>query len=577
MAARTTLNPTVVAVTTVTLAVSCGSELPTRSAVLITLDTTDPAVLGCYGSTEGATPHLDALAASGIVFEDARTVAPLTLPAHASVLTGLVPLRHGVRRNGANALAAEATTLAERARERGLATGAVIAAVVLDPAFGTQQGFDTYDYPPMPDGPAEHLRAARTADEVAGRAELWLSTLDPDEPFFLWVHFFDPHQPLTPPEPFASRFADPYVAEVASMDAGVGRVLAKLEELGRTDDTLVAVVGDHGEGRGRHGEKTHAAFCWDTTLAVPLIVRDPWSGRSGRDGRVASVVDVYPTLLEALRLGAPGDVDGRDLAGPVGDEVRHVYFESYFGTMAFGWSQLAGAADHAGKYVHSSSPQFFDLANDPDETTNLLDERAAHVQALREAVQRFDARPKLPVSSGLAEYRGLAREIERLGYAGAGERPEEEFPPLADLDRPSPHDRIDDYAAYVRAEELLALDEPAAARELLRGVVAGNPEQRKAWLALGTAAQALEDWQEAADAFERAAVGGSRITALLNRGVCLANLGRTDDAIRSVESALAATDGPPGALELLATLHRRNGDEDAARRVDARRLNRGSR
>jgi arylsulfatase A-like enzyme len=546
-------------------------ELP-PSFLLLTLDTTDPAALGCYGGPAGLTPHLDRLAREGIVFEDARAVAPLTLPAHASLLTGLYPVRHAVRRNGETRLADEALTLAERAREHGYQRAAITAAVVLAPEFGLAQGFELYDAPATPDDVEEHLAASRPASEIAARAARWLAERDRARPFFLWLHLYDPHFPYAPPPAFLRRAGgDAYLGEVAAMDDAIGTVLAELERAGLYEHALVVAVADHGEGRGRHDEETHGAFVFDSTLRIPLVARLPGGVRAGERVRApVSQVDVAPLAASVLGWEASRgelSLDGHD---PLrGGELAGVYFESYFGTKSFGWSPLAGWTDGRMKYVHSSAPELFDLAADPGETRNALDDGTREVARLRARIDELCARPRL--ARPLLEDAGdLQREIERLGYAGTGSGADEADPePLATSASPSPHRMTAAYADYMEGRKLFEEERsPDQAIRLLERAVLANPENHKAWFTLGLARQGLERFAAAADAFRRvlAVPGGERIPAQLNLAVSLYNLDRRAEALRELESALAETDGPPGALELLVRLL-----EESDRSEDAKR------
>jgi arylsulfatase A-like enzyme/Tfp pilus assembly protein PilF len=549
-------------------------ELP-PSLLLLTLDTTDPAALGCYGGPAELTPHLDRLAREGILFEDARAVAPLTLPAHASLLTGLHPVRHSVRRNGETRLPDEALTLAERARERGYQRAAFTAAVVLAPEFGLAQGFELYDAPATPDDVEEHLAASRPGSEIAARATRWLAERDQDRPFFLWLHFYDPHFPYDPPRAFLERAGgDAYLGEIAAMDDALGTVLAALERAGLLDLTLIVAVADHGEGRGRHGEETHGAFVFDSTLRIPFLARLPGGVRAGeRVQAPVSQVDVAPLVASVLGWEPAGALalDGRDPLG--GGALGGVYFESYFGTKSFGWSPLAGWTDGRFKYVHSSAPELFDLAADPGETRSALAEETREVARLRRHIEELCARPRL-ARLPLEEAGNLQREIERLGYAGAGLGADEDDPePLATSASPSPHRMTAAYADYMEGRKLFEEEQsPEQAIRLLERATQANPENHKAWFTLGLARQGLERFEAAATAFRRvlAMPGGERIPAQLNLSVCLYNLGRRDEALSELERALAATDGPPGALELLIRLLGESGRSADAERARLR-------
>lgn len=560
---------------------ACSRSEPPPSLLLVTLDTTNPEALGCYGGPAGLTPHLDRLAREGILFEDARAVAPLTLPAHASLLTGLYPPRHSVRRNGETRLPEEARTLAESARARGYQSAAFVAAVVLAPEFGLDQGFEEYDAPATPREVEQHLAASRPAAEVAARARKWLAGRDRERPFFLWLHFYDPHFPYAPaPEFLARAGGDAYLGEVAAMDAALGSVLEELEREGSLARTLVVACADHGEGHGRHGEETHGAFVYDSTLRIPLVVRLPGGARAGERVRTSvSQVDVVPMVAAALGWPADESLDGRDalsvgaLSGGAlpGETHPGVYFESYFGTKSFGWSPLAGWTDGRAKYVHSSAPELFDLEEDPGETRDVLAPDGA--EELRARIAELCARPRL-ARAVLAQHDDLQREIERLGYAGAGLDAELEDPePLDASPHPSPHRMVAAYAAYMQGRKLHEeRGSPTRAAELLERAVAANPENHKAWFTLGLVRLGQRAYGPAAQAFERALAvpGGERIPAQLNRAVCLYNLGRLPEALQELETALAHTDGPPGALELLVRMLEEAGRAEDAGRARAR-------
>jgi len=558
------------------LSAACGEVERPPSGLLITLDTTNPEALSCYGAPAGWTPHLDRLASEGVLFEKARTVAPITLPAHASMFTGLTPLRHTVRRNGSMVVPPEARTLAELAREKGMRTAAFVAAVVLDSEFGLDQGFETYVDPQTPANVEEHLEASRPAGEIVEEAIAWLGGGREDEPFFLWVHFYDPHFPYKPPGDWLSKAkGDAYLAEVGAMDAALGRLLEYMEDRGRFDDTFICAVADHGEGRGRNGEETHGYFVFDTTLNVPLIVR-PLTGQGSAGIRVdspVSVVDVFPTFVNALGLGAAGDIDGVDLlAGPLAAD-RGVYFESYFGVVAFHWSQLAGWADAEGKFIHSSQPEFFALKADPAESTNLFGSRPELAEPYRAAVEALCARPRLEHELLDDEYLGLMGQIERLGYAGAYTDELGAPEPLEPSTAPSPHESIQIYSDFTRARRLMVEEgDMAQAGALLARVVRSNPANHKAQFHLGMCLKDTERFVEAIAAF-RAALqyrGGERIPAELNLAVCYYNVGQTGLAIDHLKSALEETVGPPGAMKLLIQLLDQAGREAEAQRYRER-------
>ena len=291
--------------------------------VVITLDTTRADRLGCYGHAEAGTPHLDGLASRGSRFANTFAHTPLTLPSHSSIFTGFYPNRHGVRDNGVFKLHEDMETLAEVLYAKGYDTAAFVAAKVLSRKFGIAQGFDTFDET-MPPGEVE-----RNAGAVIDSTLEWLKHQG-DRRFFVWVHLFDPHMLYRPPEPFNSRFADPYDGEIAYMDSQIGRLIEWLEQRQLFDNSAIVVVGDHGESLGEHGEPTHGYFVYDSTLRVPLIVKP---GVAAPVARVVEdlvrVVDVTPTALSLLGYPAPSSLDGVDVASLVRGETGTIEVESY--------------------------------------------------------------------------------------------------------------------------------------------------------------------------------------------------------------------------------------------------------
>ena len=300
-----------------------GRSAGPRSVLLISIDTLRADRLGSYGYAGAATPVLDGLAARGLRFARAATTVPLTLPAHTSLMTGTFPSFNGVRDNGSFYADDKLTTIAETLQARGYRTGAFVAAFVLDRRWGLAQGFDHFfdDFDLSRFEMSAGLDAAqRPGPEVIDKTVAWLDD-DRNRPFFAWVHLYDPHSPYAPPEPYRSRFPataqGAYDGEVAATDAQVGRLLQHLEASGRLASTLVVVVGDHGESLGEHGEQQHGFFVYDAAVRIPLIMAGP-----GVPSRVITeqvrIVDVMPTVLAALSLETPSDVQGVNLL-PLGE------------------------------------------------------------------------------------------------------------------------------------------------------------------------------------------------------------------------------------------------------------------
>jgi arylsulfatase A-like enzyme len=458
---------------------SCAKEA--RSVLLVTLDTTRADALGAYGRTPSVTPNLDQLAQDAMLFERAFSVAPLTLPAHASMLTGLTPLRHGVRDNGLVALPSSAVTLAEVLHGAGLETAAFLGAAVLERGFGLEQGFETYAPPARRFyGEAEPGYAERPAGEVVARALEWLAGRDEERPFFLWTHLWDAHAPYEPPPGLLTRAGgDAYLGEVAACDLALGRLLTALEERGLDDSTLVVVVGDHGEAFGEHGEVSHGPYVWDSTLRVPLLIRRPGGAGGGeRVSELASVVDVLPTVLAALDVEGADDLDGIDLLSDAREEERGLYFESYYGHFNFGWHPLAGWRSDEGKWIHGARDLFF-AADDGDEERDLASASPELVARHAAALDELAGQPRLaPDAEGIDPE--LKRALAGLGYAAmAGENtkvPE----PTERLELADPHARTEELAALQQGTGELAAGQLEAAERTLTALARAHPENAAA-------------------------------------------------------------------------------------------------
>jgi choline-sulfatase len=521
--------------------VACGDPQPhPLSGVLITLDTTNAPALDFYGKDRGITPYLAALAAESVVFDRAHTVAPMTLPAHASMMTGLYPLRHGVRDNGLMRLTGEAQTLAECAGEVGHETAAFVAAVVLSSSYGLEQGFDVFDEPRVESTGAVPTMSERNSRVITDAALAWLEDRDPARPFFLWVHYFDPHMPWSAPPEFVERAGgNGYHAEVAAMDEDIGRLLAGLREHVGLDQLFLAVVADHGEALGRHGEMTHSAFCYQETIQVPLLLRFPDGRRAGtRSADTVSVVDLFPTFLDELGLESQEGLDGLSLARGASDPDRGVYVESYSGYLNYGWSPLAGWIDARGKYLHSSTPEFYDLRSDPTEAHNLFADGQTDTGRYREALEELARRPKLVSATGVRLSRKQLDELRALGYAAGGEVAGALPGPLDPSDRPAPAERSAQYTKFTKALGLAQEGRNVAAIKLLREVLAENRGNVYALETLGGALLAERRYAEAVEALESLlASGADRHWARTCLGTAYEKLGEYDQALLHLERA----------------------------------------
>ncbi|MCU0224977.1 MAG: sulfatase [Acidobacteria bacterium] len=486
--------------------------------LLVTFDTTRADRIGCYGAKDASTPALDALAKRGVRFAEALSPAPLTLPSHATILTGRAPREHGARDNEGYRLADAQVSLAETLQGAGFATAAFVGAAVLDRVTGIGQGFAHFDDQVRVGSERWFAWQERAAQQVVDATEARLATLKP--PFFLWVHFYDPHLPYVPPEPYATRFAKrPYDGEIAYADAQLGRLLERLAARGLDRSLVVAVAGDHGESLGEHGEAAHDVFVYQATQRVPLILAGPGIAAGRVVEERVGLIDLAPTLAELLGLPFP-EARGRSLvpwvrptAPPPRPREAAIYeIESVFPARAYGWAPLFGAVQGTLKFVDAPRPELYDLARDPRETTNLLDAAPRDDAARRalEAGRPLAARVRelfaadIEALSAGGDAAGAAAvdpehraRLEALGYAGgSASRPGDP--------RIDPKDGMTFLPDLDQARERLQRGDPKQAGLLATRLLARNPQNLPARLVLaqaqlgqGDAAAALATLDEA--------------------------------------------------------------------------------
>lgn len=364
---------------------------PKGNLLLITIDTLRADHLGCYGYSGVKTPHIDRLAQEGVTFTKAITPVPITLPSHTTIMTGLYPLQTGVRDNGTCRVSKQTTTLAEILRQQGFHTGAFVSAYVLDSRYGLDQGFDFYDDTLSSQEQLMMLYNERKAEEVTQAALTWINQ-QAGSPFFVWIHYFDPHGNYQPPSPFAELYAGhPYDGEIAYTDHWIGVLTNRLAELNLLDNTLIALTADHGEGLGEHGELSHATFIYESTLHVPLILCYPQELPSGqRYEELASTLDLMPTLLSLLSLPAPpcAGIDlSKTIQGDKKDLQRQIYCETLFPEINHGWSPLEGLRTKEWKYIKAPKSELYYLNHDPAEIHNLIDPEDTYPFLPQEGIQ----------------------------------------------------------------------------------------------------------------------------------------------------------------------------------------------
>ena len=457
-----------------TLSLGCGSkETARRPFLLVTIDTLRADRVGCYGHEDAQTPAMDGLAARGVRFAQAVSHVPLTYPAHAIMLTGLLPPATGARDNNpTRPLSPNAVTLAERAREAGYRTGAVTAALPVESRFGLDQGFDLYD----------DTVQRRDALDVTDRALAFLAEED-GRPWFLWVHYYDPHKAYAAAHRNSGR--DPYDASITFADAQLARLL----DASSGADPVVLVTADHGESLGEHGEDSHGFLLYEAAIRIPMILAG--LGRAGHvvDSQVA-LADIYPTALAAMGLGRrPGEgTHGRSLVPAARGETladRPVYLEAMAGHLRFGWAPHWGLRTPTAKYLAGGHSELFDLTADPGESEDLLADNPGHEGSWADRLAAYQGIEELwsgdNLQAGPVDV-DMALELAALGYTGAADGGGM-VQPASGL--PDPREMVDGRDRRVAIRQALADGDLDSAQQALGEFLSVVPEpdqMRRAFL-----------------------------------------------------------------------------------------------
>ncbi len=525
-----------------------------RNVVLISFDTCRADHLGCYGYSPQLTPNVDALARDGVRFTSVITPFPMTLPAHCSMLTGSYPATHGVHSNS-DRLGEANVTLAEVMRSAGYQTGAVVGGFPMSSSFGVGQGFETYDdqFPPR-----QHVDdvAERKAEEVSRRGMAWLESHG-SQPFFLFLHYYDPHYPYDPPAPFPAT----YDGELAYTDVWVGKVIDKLRQLSLYDNTLVVLVGDHGEGLSEHGEREHGFLIYQNTLGVPMIVRAPGGPSNARVDENVSLIDVVPTVLGLVRLSPAKQVDGADLSGYLNGARREKSSRPLFSESRwpeyFGCCSLFCVIDGPWKYIRAPRAELYDLRRDPGEQNNLIDKQPQLARRLCDRVDRWRramaaaAKPRTTARAALPK--GVIEQLDSLGYVGGEDSSSGNAQSGADLKLEDPKDFLAVFERYQAGTELVKRGRYQEARKEFEQMVLERPKSVLGHLSLGEVAmylheaEAVREVSTALKLLTQSKAAPNSWTALIRRKLtvrCHLRLGRAfqmdgklDEAIREYQTA----------------------------------------
>jgi len=560
------------------------------NVLLVTFDTTRADRIGCYGNEDIETPTLDNLAANGIRFANTMSTNPITAPSHTAIHTGRFPNAHGVRDNGLYKLGDAQVTLAEILKDNGYATAASIGAFPLSSTFGLNQGFDIYD-DHLTGEYENHLGARaipkdrlffdeRKAAQVNEAILPWLDD-HAQNPFFLWVHYFDPHQPFEPDPPFNERYADDlYNGEIAYTDAAMGFLLRYIERLGVLENTLVVMTADHGEGLGDHNELTHAVLAYNSTLHVPLIIRPPKG--VAPEGKVieerVGTVDILPTILDLLNISpeqtpgeaiTPSSIQGRSLVPtwegqPQPD--RLLYAENLSGALTHGWGELRVLYEGDLKYIHGPRPELFDLDQDPDELNNLYDTRQEDAATLRFKLKEFLKNQSLEgVSSTEVISEEIKEQLAALGYLRASESGGETTIEVLRDDGIPPQDRVGDINDMSAAKHLLYKGQFAQALPYVERLMKAAPDSPTYQELYGSALANLnrldEAWELLQRMRQRGKVSESFLISISSQRFAA---GHTEESLEALE-AFVENRPTPKSTWVLSTFYQSLGrEEDSA-------------
>jgi len=541
-----------------------GPEI--RNVLLISIDTCRADRLSCYGYPSKTTPNIDAIAAEGTLFRNAYSPVPMTLPAHCSMLTGTIPPYNGIHDNGQYGF--DETTLAGLLKARGFHTTGIVSAEILNGRYGLNQGFDAY----LDTMPATSKGKLGTERKGGDTTRLALDFLDRnrEKPFFLFLHYYDPHSPYEPPEPFATPFKNkPYDGEIAFVDSCIGQVVGKLKELGLYDSTLLVIASDHGEMLGEHGEIYHMFFVYQAAVKVALVVRVPGQKRGLVVEEPVGLIDIVPTICGLVRVQPPRNIQGVDLTPHLKGRKtaradRGYYCESLSPTK-FGGNTLLALVQGNWKYIQTTRPELYDLEKDPGEKTNLVSSRAeiaAGLQGRLKALLEKEVRSRTGGKSAEWDPKAIAN-LEALGYVRGSVVEDFTF----SQDKEDPKDLIEYNADRDRVQELIRLEKYGEAKDLCGKMLKDRPNVVYTYELLGTISLLVKDYAAAENAFRKTLELEPREYRHHNNlGLALTELNKMDEAFQYFEEAVKLEPRSTETLTYYGIALRRAGRFDDAER-----------
>ncbi len=524
------------------LSATSNAEGNKQNLLLITIDTLRPDRLSCYSDAHVKTPHIDSLAERGVLFSKAFAHTPTTLPSHTNILLGTTPLYHGVHDNSNFIVIDEFLTLAEHLKTNGYSTGAFVGAFPLDSRFGLTQGFDTYDDNYGGQSLQVFTYVERKAEVVVESALDWLK--GQKNPWFLWIHCFDPHQRYDPPEPFKSQYKHPYDGEVAYVDFALGRLFDYLEENNLTDETSIIFTGDHGESLGEHGESTHGYFAYNSSIWVPLIISSPGI-KPAKVNQEVCHIDIFPTVCDILGIEKPSFLRGVSLLPALrGRRLprRAIYFESLYPYYSRGWAPLRGFIEADRKFIDSPIPEYYDLAEDFGEEENLAPEEnlSKHISKLEKLVAEQSIETEIASKRDID--RDALQKLRSLGYVSSPQTAQKEkYTPRDDLKTLLPfQDRL------TRAMGAYHNGRTDEGIQLLEGIIDERKDFDHAYSYLATLYKEQGRLKEAVNVLRQGLeYNPSSYTIISTYGIFLVEVGQYDAAIEILGQGLALIDYDP--------------------------------